>query len=55
MEANSNTKKYNLRKTGRSRALKEFLTLSKTYLTDLINSAGQNEQSTKYNLKQSTK
>lgn len=47
MEENSKMKTYNLRKTDRSKAPKEFSTPSKTPLIDLINNVRQNEQPTK--------
>ena len=47
MKENSNMRTYNLRKTDRSKALKEFSTPSKTPLIDLINNVRQNEQPTK--------
>lgn len=47
MEENSKMKTYNLRKTDRSKALKEFSTPSKTPVIDLINNVRQNEQPTK--------
>lgn len=47
MKENRNMRTYNLRKTDRSKALKEFSTPSKTPVIDLINNVRQNEQPTK--------
>ena len=47
MKENSNMRTYNLRKTDRTKALKEFSTPSKTPVIDLINNVRQNEQPTK--------